>query len=368
MRITFIPRIASYADSITRIQGLKRVGVRPIVFAFDRGDHGGKLPSGEYRPLGHIQDGHYHKRLLPYLKALLSVRSGIKESDAVYTFSLDTLLLGWLASRSLRKQPKIVYQVNDIRQILLEHSLPSRILRRLERYLLRRIDLLVVTSEAFVTEYFEGMQGASGLSYQVIENKLAGDAFAPDPITATCHEWNGVLRIGYFGIIRCSRSIEILRRVTERSDRVHVLIRGIPRGTIDLDLEARRNPRIDYGGPYRSPDDLPAMYSQVDVVWVGYPYEGVETGNWRWARTNRFYAACFFGKPVLARAGTEDGRVVEELGLGICLDFGDIEEAADCVLRVNEAVLSRWNQSIAQLPHAFHTYTDEHKRLLKALQ
>jgi succinoglycan biosynthesis protein ExoL len=369
MRITYLLPVVSQARYHKRVGALERLGAQSEILAFERSYYSGKPWPDGYRSLGQVQHGRYFQRLPSLLKAISTVQVAAQKSDAIYAFGLDTLLISWLATRRLKRKIRRVYEVGDIRQTLLRNGVTSTFLRWLERCLLRQVDLLVVTSEAYVTGYFQGIQGLSTLKYQVIENKVDDVSFPHQKDQMTRHHWNTALRIGYFGLIRCRQSWEILKRVAEKGNgRVEIYVRGISMGVQDLNSEAQMLPYMDYGGPYVAPDDLLSMYGQVDMVWACYPYNGTELGNWRWARTNRFYEACFFQRPIFAQLGTEDGRVVENLGLGISLDLADVERAVERILQVKDADIIQWQQNIINLPREVYILSDEHERLMKALQ
>lgn len=367
MKVVFLLPVAGHARYHKRIEALQKLGVEPKILAFERDYYAGKAWSGGYKSLGKLQHGHYCKRLIPLLKAVPKVRAAVKEADIIYAFDLDVLLFGWLASRSFSGQPKIIYEVGDIREVLLGKRLVARSLRWLERFLLQRTNLLVVTSKAFVSEYYRGIQGLTDLCYQVIENKLD-----PDVLRQVEHKARDrsseVLRIGYFGVLRCPRSWEILKAAARKGGgKIKLYVRGIPVGIESLEEEAEAIPYIDYGGAYTVSNELADIYGSVDMVWACYPYQGTSIGNWQWARTNRFYEACYFQKPMIAQVGTQDGQVIEELGLGICLDLSDIEGAARSILEISDTDLERWRANIGRLPEKTYTYTNEHEQLLEAL-
>lgn len=371
MKISFLLPVPSQARYHKRVSALKALGVEPTILAFERDYYAGRPWPDGHISLGQVQHGEYHKRLLPLLEAFPQVRAAARDSDVVYAFGLDMLLLGWLAGRTLWEPPKIVYEVGDIRAALLKDTLVSGVIRGLERFLLRQANLLVTTSEAFVTGYYQKVQGLEGLRYQVIENKLDTRVLSL-PQSSSPMEASGSLHIGYFGLIRCRRSWEILRRAAEEGgDRIKVYVRGIVVGR-DLENlidESQTLRDLDYCGPYVTPDDLPDMYDRVDVVWASYPYHGgVDVGNWRWARTVRFYESCFFKKPMLVQAGTQDCQAVREFGIGICLDLSDVDRAVDRILEIGSAEICQWRQNLYELPPEVYTYTVEHKQLLEAIE
>jgi succinoglycan biosynthesis protein ExoL len=344
---------------------LEGLGVQSNVLAFERDYYAGKFQPGDYTSLGRIEHGRYLRRLVPLLRAIRVARPTIREADVVYAFGLDLLLLGWLASRALGQRPKLVYEVSDVREVLTEKGILSRALRWLEQRLVQDVDLLVTTSKAFIDGYYSGMLHMPTLRYQVIENKMDVGPVVPPP---NCEEWDGTLRIGYFGLLRCRQSWEILKAAAERGcGRVQVYARGYPMELPGFEAEASTAPYVRFGGPYLVPDDLPDMYDQVDMVWACYPYRGTGVGNWRWARTNRFSEACAFQRPMFAQEGNEDGRVVESQGLGVCLDLSNIQASVDRILNINESDLLSWRHNIANLPRSTYLYTDEHRVLIEAL-
>lgn len=367
-QIVFLLPTTSQPRYHKRISALKRLNIRAKILAFQREYYRGRPFEEGHIRLGAIRHGEYLRRLGPLLRAIPRARLESQGADSMYAFGLDMLALGWLARLGRRKHARLVYEVGDVREVMLGQGLVARMLRSLERFLLRRTHLVVVTSRSFVSEYFHKIQGETGIRYEVVENKVNAGAMPVGQNTYPKGE-GGRLRIGYFGLIRCKRSLEILRRVTEMgTGRVGVYARGIAMG---LDEDGRdileNHPYIQYDGPYVSPDDLPAMYGYVDIVWTITQYHEGRLENLRWARTNRFNEACWFRKPMIAQTGTEDGKLVEDLDLGLVLDLSDVEGSVRRILRVEMADLKRWQENIARLPPEVYTYTDEHERLLKEL-
>lgn len=368
MNILFLLPVVSQARYHKRISALTEIGTKPNILAFERDYYKGKVFPTGYTCLGKIQHGKYYKRFLPFIKSLYKVRHAAKQAEVIYAFGFDVLLLGWLSQFSLRKKIKFVCEVGDIRGAFLEKCIYSSLLRLIERAILKQIDLLVVTSKAYVTGYYKGIQGLHNIKYHVIENKIDRDKILCW-VNQQKNKKEDVIRLGYFGVIRCRRSWEILKKVVRKGKgRIRLYVRGIAMGIENFEEEARTIDFIDYGGDYVSPDDLPYMYGAVDMVWACYPYQGISIGNWQWARTNRFYEACFFKKPMFVQAGAEDNRVVANLGLGLSIDLLDVEGTVDRILKVTEKELTQWRRNIVQLPKNIYIYTNEHEQLIELLQ
>lgn len=365
MHITFILPVANDALYNRRIEALARCGAICKVTAFERNYYAGKPLDGGYISLGRVEHGKYFKRIIPLARAFGKVRHEIRNADTVYVFGLDVLLLGWLASRGLRKKPQFVYEVDDVREVLIGQGMVSGLLRWVERWAVRRAALLVVTSEAYITGYYQGVLGVKGLRYQVIENKLDIESVPRTQAPAPDHRRTNFIRIGYFELIRCERSFEALKKIAEQAEgRIEIYIRGIPMNISGLKDAGFIAPWVNYGGSYVSPDDLPEMYSQVDMVWIAHYHAQT---NLLWARAHRFYEACFFGKPMIAQTGTEDGRVVEARNIGLCVDLASIDDCVKTVLGLTPSAIADWVTNVRRLPRDICTYGDEHAKLLEKM-
>lgn len=150
--------------------------------------------------------------------------------------------------------------------------------------------LLITSSPAFLSEYFEPRQFTQrALPVFVIENKpLVVDAPHPSPKPidlAPGPPW----RVGWFGVIRCLKSLEVLSSLAQRRpDLVEVSIRGRPSAPVARRLQQclRSAPALTFGGAYTA-RDLPGLYGGVHFNWTIDYYE--ENGNSKWLLPNRIY-------------------------------------------------------------------------------
>jgi succinoglycan biosynthesis protein ExoL len=366
MKIVFLLPNISNARCLKRIEALERLGIHVVLLGFTRGYFPGKEWHGDYKILGDIEEGAYPKRLIVFLLAFIKVVKEIKSANVVYAFGQDLLGLGWLASFFIVKKPGIVCEVSDIQPALTGNNMYSRVLRFIERFLMHNINLLVVTSYAFISEYYIKIQGLTAIPFQVIENKVDSNHILLGKNKGEEFSIDGKLRIGYFGLLRSHQSWEILKLVAKRGcGRIKIFMRGSLSNKV-IEEEVNNIPNIEYGGPYISPDELTDIYSRVDMVWDSY-YEGPDIGNWCWQRTNRFYEACFFGKPLFCHNETEDGRIVTTLELGLSSDMTRQEDYVDLILGIEASQIEIWKKNIAKLPADKYTYTNEHVILANAL-
>lgn len=359
--IAFLLPEPAFARAQKRINILEKLGVRPEVLSFERGGYPGKPWENGYQCLGKVLHEKYHRRPPVFAKAVPAIRRAAERSDILYAFGQDLGLLGWVACLALKKPVPIICEIGDIADILIEDGPASSAMRLIERFLFRRIDLLVVTSEAYATEYYRKRQGLLSLPYHVVENKVDPDC--PEPIDIERELKSGPLRIGCFGLIRFRRTWDMFMLLSERgAGRVCIDLRGIPLQLDTFEEDVESASRIHYGGPFRSPDDLPGMYSEVDMIWVAYSNEKM---NLRWSRTNRFYQACYFQKPLIAQKGTLDGAMTESLDIGLCVDIHNQEETTERILAVTGDDLARWRENMRKIPTNIYCYDGEHEKLAK---
>jgi hypothetical protein len=129
--------------------------------------------------------------------------------------------------------------------------------------------------------------------------------------------------IGWFGTLRCLRSLDILCGLAAaHPDKVAVHIRGTlsEEDISQEDMRAATNgrPNVHYLGPYQSPRDLPEIYGQIHFTWA---MDFLDAGsNSDWLLPNRLYEGGLFNAIAIAREGTATGDKVAREGLGVTLN------------------------------------------------
>jgi succinoglycan biosynthesis protein ExoL len=201
----------------------------------------------------------------------------------------------------------------------------SRGLRAAERHFARKAGLLLTSSPAFVEHYFKPLSGVTA-PVHLVENRvlaLDGPAALPPRAEKPAGEpW----RIGWFGAIRCRRSLDLLSAFTRRMEgRFEVVLRGRPARSEfeDFDGLVARGPFLRFEGPYRNPEDLAAIYRDIDFAWaIDFFEEGL---NSAWLLPNRLYESCRHGALPIVLEGTETARLAGRRGIGIALRDARLE-------------------------------------------
>jgi succinoglycan biosynthesis protein ExoL len=360
-------------DSVVRrrVAQWRHAGFKVLPLAFSRNAAAKSAPE-EFVNLGHIMPLSRARRVMPLVVAawrLLARRRTLASVDIFIARNLDIALLGLFARWSAGSSAPLIYEVLDINQSCTEPGWRGAFFRWIERRVLASAALLVVSSPYFATNYYEGL-----LRYRrqwfLFENKMPKsigpsllERSTPTP-TAT-RDLKRRWVIGLFGYLDDEKSWEILRGLAEAlPDQVTIFVRGAPYTNFDMNRflsDVERLENVSYGGPYRNPEDLAAVYGAVDIVWsmdFNFP-----DSNSKWLLTNGLYEAGYFGKPVLGLRGTAVGQVLESWGSGWCLDQPVATAVIDFIRALTVEQYEAKRREVARLGSDLFMETDEIERI-----
>lgn len=343
-------------------------GLSAEAAAFERDYHKGRLPPCEVTSLGSVRHGNYLARIPRLLAAIRRLRPLVRRNDVVYAFGPDMAVIAAIAC--FPRRIPVAFEVGDIVYAQLRKGPIGGVVRMIDRWLSHRCGLIVTTTDAFLERYYRDRLGARtpGL---VIENKLEpgfADGVQVHPRAAGRPLADRPLRIGYFGLLRCRWSWDVLSELVRREPgRFEVTLAGFPVDPPDLRLRVEGIPGMRYLGEYRSPQDLPGLYGSVDLVWGSYhPLKPDDFPYW-WARPNRFYEACLFRRPIISRKGTIDSRDVDRWGIGLSIHEVGVDETVERIRGITAGEVDRWTSAMDSLPRDIYVYREEGPALCRAL-
>lgn len=320
--IAFFAHERGDARVMKRIAALQDQGRQVLGFTFHRErDKPDVPPTWENIHLGTTYNRRYLQRLWAFSKCvgvLWTKRARLADCGVIYVVNTDNALLALLGRFFAGRKIPLVLELADIQPAMTGAGLVSRMLRRIERFVLKRSALLVTTSPGFVREYFQPIQRYAGELF-LLENKVYPSRDLPMPASRA----GGSISVGKpwvvgcFGALRCRRSLELMHTIAALlGDRIQIVLRGYPAGTLAEDFERLLGnlPNYQFGGSYLYPDELEEMYGEVDFNWAFD--ESDPNGNSAWLLPNRIYEGGCFGVPVLGSRTTETGRWIDQRGLG----------------------------------------------------
>lgn len=268
--------------------------------------------------LGQTRDGDFRQRILSVARAARALRScsdSLRDRDVFMGRNIEALLLAHLARRRFAQGAGLVYECLDIHRLFLAGR-AAPLMRKIEKHLLKRTDLVVISSPDYDTHYFAQVHGTHPPRL-LVENKALAGEIAP-PAARVARSPDPPWRIGWFGALRCRESLHFLAEITEAlGGRVEVDVRGTPSRQVmpEFDDVIAGASHMRFHGRYDRSRDLEDIYSKVHFAWS---IDRFEKGmNSDFALSNRLYEAVACGSVVIAEAEVAMGRWLAARGTGV---------------------------------------------------
>lgn len=371
MKMIFISNNWADAHQQTRLNALLKLNLSILSIAVFRNYYGVKSQCAPIF-IGNMRHAFYGKRIGIYIRLFHQLSKNVVSKDFLYVFGFDLMLICLIFRFISGMKIKVIYEVPDIREMFFAASLSGKLIRWIEKKAIPKIDLLIVTSPDFLSNYFVGFRKISVQNSLIIENKIHSDEIDKSfhQSIPEIHYQNRKIRIGYFGVLRCPASLDCLIKLSQKGN-FEIILRGIFMPlTKHYEKVILYEKHICYLGPYQVPNDLHFMYSTVDLIWAAYPFSSKTIGNHLFARTNRFYESLYFNKPFIVQKGTVDAKQAALLGniaLEINLENQDntIEFLSAILIHANLAALYK---KLVIVPENQYQITNEYNDLGTWLQ
>ncbi len=313
-RIGYLVHDLGDAAVARRIRMFRSAGLAVTLAGFARSAPPAMVEGIAADCLGRTYDGRLINRLIAVAKALPGAAAAVRGTEVLVARNLEMLILAVAAKRGRR----IVYECLDIHRTLTGGGRAARLVQRLERGLLRHVDAILTSSPRFVTEHFAAVGFPAERTF-VFENKVLaiGDL---RPLPPAPRVPGAPWKIGWFGMLRCRRSLALLAGIAAESQgRITVVIAGRPSPAEfpDFAAEVDAATGVRFVGAYR-PDELAALYGAVDFAWAIDFFE--EGENSTWLLPNRLYEASAYGVVPIALARVETGAWLLRHQAGLIVD------------------------------------------------
>jgi succinoglycan biosynthesis protein ExoL len=303
-----------------RVSMLQAGGARVTVAGFRRTTEAIREVAGcRAVDLGRTHNARFFQRIVSVARegALLGRHRGLFENaDVILARNLEMMAIAVRGRKLRHPPPVIIYESLDIHRLLLRRDAVGAAMRALEGWLARSAAALITSSPAFISGYFNQLSRVR-LPIKLIQNKIFDplSTFANEKERKSGPRW----KIGWFGIIRCKKSLQILADLARQSaGQIEIVIRGRPTHDQFGDFEklAAAMPGVRFLGPYKLAD-LAEMYNEVHFNWAIDMYE--EGLNSAWLLPNRLYEGGVYNCVPIADEAVESGRFLQRLGIGVTL-------------------------------------------------
>lgn len=237
----------------------------------------------------------------------------------IYVNYLDVLLVACLRFR--KRDLEFIYAVGDLASV--QYGGPPLItgpVKFLEKRLMQRISVLILSSPFFWSEYYEQIYRGR---WELIENmpeKKTWENFRGKQNKKTCV-------VGYIGWIRDSRPIKCLltavRELREEGYDIGVFFAGFGPDDEEIRRKAENLDFISFHGHYQYDQDAPLLYSKVDIIFSVYD---LSVKNGKILLPNRFYECAICGLPIIVAKGTKLETYMNRYGIGYSVDYLSVDE------------------------------------------
>jgi len=311
-----------------RVAMLTHAGANMTIVGFNRGDS--KISLIHKQPVidfGRTYNANFIQRILSVFKQMAHIKKHKKAfqgSDAIIARNLEMLAIAVYGRKKFKRNIPIIYESLDIHRLLLNDDIIGKTLRALEKKLTQNVTRLWTSSPAFIENYFK-RRTELNLPITLVENKVFDPSFTNNGSNKSPNDkpW----KIGWFGAIRCAKSLNILKDFTNQNNgSIEVIIRGKPAYDQfnDFDQIIEDAPFIHFHGPYKNPDDLEEIYGEIHFTWAIDMFE--EGLNSSWLLPNRLYEGGLYNTVPIAIENVETGKFITEKNIGRTIKTASAKE------------------------------------------
>lgn len=327
-KVVFILSSLSDNHFSHRVNDFIHNGYEVEVYGFKR--EGEPLPQDvPYTPtvLAEIKSSNYYARIWTFFVCLWKLSKIIKRSDICFYSSLDIALF---ANRFIKNA--YIFELCDLTHLNLKGAmraiLHSECIKAINNSL-----LTLFTSEGFY-DCFDNIKREKII---LVPNKL-NPSIPPFSIINRKLFHEGKIRIGYVGAVRYETIYNFVKVCAEKfTDSVEFHIFGVfaahDKYAILTKELCGKYDNIIYHGRFQNPNDLPLIYSKIDLSIATYTPTLV---NVKYAEPNKLYEAIYFRCPIVVSDKVFLGKKVSQLNVGYAINAMDLDTIKSFIDNLNE--------------------------------
>lgn len=334
--------VLSNPNNTKRIEEAVANGFDVDVYAFDRKSGTPNLPKGvDVKILGNFtSDIPYWKRISLLINGIKSILAHYKDDECVfYLFRNDIAILFSMLSR----RPYIFEEAD-----MTHTNIGVQIVRDSMEWMIKRIIkksvLSVFRSEGFLQYHFENN---CPNNVYIIPNRLHPDVLKLPKMDDKTVDDN-CIKFAFVGSIRYNTiytfSLTLLKKFPQHE--FHFYGGFATKQDEEQYKTFAMFPNCYFHGSFMSPNDLPKIYSRIDVLLSAYDVSAI---NPRYAEPNKLYEAIFFDKPIIVSSKSFLADKVKRLGIGYEVDALDEKSIIDLIQSINSKSLQEKRNHISSI-------------------
>lgn len=324
-RIVFVIDSVSQPRCLRRIRGFISAGYKVKVFGFDRSKYANNafLPGIEIEILGQQKDGKdYIKKFFQSKRAIKKVINNHRSDETIfYAFGFNQAFFMIINGAS-----KYIYEISDILYGYRKFYLFRWFFKVMDRCLIRKSLLTVVTSKGFVNYLYSNRNPSKVI---VQSNKVDYSLnYSKRPEFSLPNSQNSLV-FAYVGAFRYPNTIfRFARIIGENYPKHQFHFIGESILTSEVIKIANKYPNVKHLGAFNNPEDLPDIYNKIDFLVACYDTTNL---NERIAEPNKLYESLYFKKPIIVSKNTFLEKRVNQFKCGFAIDASKDKDLIDFV-------------------------------------
>lgn len=343
--IVFISPNLSQPRCIKRVTSFYESGCVCEVYGYERGNYDvNKYPEGvNVTVFSKIEDGiNYVSKLRLAYYDVKSIIKKYKHNEVLfYSFSMQHSMICRLFG------VKYIYEISDILYAYPRFMQYLKVFKWIDKKLIKNSHKTVMTSGGFY-DFF----GLKSSKIMVIPNKVSPKLETigkRERLTLSGER----IRFAFIGGIRYESVARFAKVIGERFPQHTFSFYGVcspaVKKLIDFDAIINKYDNVEHYGMFKSPEDLPGIYKNVDIVIACYD---VSTLNERLAEPNKLYEALFFCKPIVVSDDIFLGNRVKELKCGYSIDASTDESICCFITSLTTSSINSISEHEYNMPHS----------------
>ncbi len=334
------------------VQLLKFCDVEIFAFTRDLYEENTFPPEIPLTLLGKVSPRKYFRRIFKLIPAIFKIRKHLKgkENYLFYALSFDCMLLAKLGGIKHG-----FYEISDLRQT----EGFGKVAPIFEKFMFRDIFGLVLTSRFFYEDFYKKKRFIPTEKVFIIENKVNPILVNKRPNSKNFSQKR--IKIGLIGFIMYKKSTELLLNFVQKRPKSYV-IECFGDGPLRWLIESYVCENIRYHGSFKNPEELPNIYSQIDLNYVVYDNRFL---NVRLLTPNKLYESAYFGVPIVCCAGTSVGKKIVKWNIGKMIRIQNPELFEKDLSSINKNWLQQRSEDCFKLPST--DLLDDGEKIIKTM-
>lgn len=250
-----------------------------------------------------------------------------RKFDLIHACDFDTVLPALLVKFIFGKV--VLYDIFDFYADMLRAvpGIIKRLIRRVDLAVINRVDAVILADDVRL----EQIAGSNPMRLAVIYNSPEDQALQAGENAAAQAE-PVKLKIAYVGNLQIERGLIELIAVLEKHPEYSLDLAGFGGDEKEILARARKLANITWHGlvSYQRSLELAQLS---DVMIATY---SPQIRNHRYSSPNKVFEAMMLGKPIIVARGTNADRIVEDRGMGLVVDYGDIDSLEMALKKMSE--------------------------------